>query len=248
MQEPGVGLVSMSPYADMVARNRDAVDRLYQSGLASSEGKEIFRNLREFAAKNGIEARHLHALADDVRNHELEKAQWADKGIDFSTVQSLDEGTARLGNSILEEGKSLPDVERTALEREVAALDTLFEDTDATNLLARAAEGDNNAANEFRKTASEYGIGADTIGDLIQARTSDRSANRAPAYSATAAYSTFGTMVLPSVDNGRVYQLIAGSCPATPEPVWPIANGATVSNGGCTWKVAGNAARFTALK
>lgn len=75
-----------------------------------------------------------------------------------------------------------------------------------------------------------------------------RDGYRAPMYSATTAYSTFGTLVLPSVDNGKVYQLIGGSCAATSEPAWPTANGATVSNGGCTWKVAGASAKFTTLK
>ncbi len=75
-----------------------------------------------------------------------------------------------------------------------------------------------------------------------------RDGYRAPTYSATASYSTFGTLVLPTTDTGKVYQLIAGSCTATPEPVWPTASGATVTNGGCTWKVAGVAAKFTVLK
>jgi len=75
-----------------------------------------------------------------------------------------------------------------------------------------------------------------------------REGYRAPAYSAAASYSTFGTLVLPTTDTGKVYQLIAGSCAATPEPTWPTASGATIINGGCTWKVAGVAAKFTTLK
>lgn len=68
----------------------------------------------------------------------------------------------------------------------------------------------------------------------------------APTYSATASYSTFGTFVKPTVDNGKVYQLIGGSCSATAEPVWPQSG--TVTAGGCTWKAAANAARFTGLR
>ena len=75
-----------------------------------------------------------------------------------------------------------------------------------------------------------------------------RAGYAAPTYSATASYSTFGTFAKPSVDNGKIYQLVAGTCANTPEPVWPTALNATVTAGGCTWKTAANAAKFTPLR
>ena len=67
-------------------------------------------------------------------------------------------------------------------------------------------------------------------------------------YSAAASYSQFGAFVKPTADNGKVYQLVAGTCTATPEPVWPTTLGTTITNGGCTWKTAANAVKFTALR
>lgn len=75
-----------------------------------------------------------------------------------------------------------------------------------------------------------------------------RSGYAALPYSATASYSLFGTFARPTADNGFVYQLISGSCANTPEPAWPTTLNATVTAGGCTWKAAANAARFTALR
>ena len=75
-----------------------------------------------------------------------------------------------------------------------------------------------------------------------------RSGYAALPYSATASYSLFGTFARPTTDNGLVYQLISGSCANTPEPAWPTTLNATVTAGGCTWKAAANAARFTALR
>ncbi len=68
----------------------------------------------------------------------------------------------------------------------------------------------------------------------------------APVYSSTASYSVFGTLVRPTIDNTKVYQLVGGSCGPTAEPAWPQTG--TVTNGDCTWKVAGPAAKFTPLQ
>jgi hypothetical protein len=67
-------------------------------------------------------------------------------------------------------------------------------------------------------------------------------------YSATASYSAFGTFAKPTTDNGFVYQLIAGSCSNTAEPVWPTVINQTVISNGCTWKTAAVSARFTPLR
>lgn len=100
-------------------------------------------------------------------------------------------------------------------------------------------------------TASFWQVGwyvqKKTISD-VYGWTVIRAGYAAPAYSAAASYSTFGTFVKPATDNGKIYQLIGGTCAATPEPVWPTAIGATVTNGGCTWKAAANAAKFTPLR
>lgn len=85
------------------------------------------------------------------------------------------------------------------------------------------------------------GIAADGVYGWMTIRTG----YAAPAYSATASYSTFGTLVKPTADNGKVYQLISGSCTSTTEPTWPLTG--TITNGGCTWKAAAPAAKFRSL-
>ena len=166
--------VSFSPYADMVARNSEAVDRLYEVGAASAEGRRILRDLQSFAQKNGIEARHVENLANAVKNYEMEKAFWAERGLSLDTVQQAIDGANADMGSTRKQIAALPDLQRTEAEREVAALDSLFDDPDAVNLLERAAEGDNNALDEFRRTAEQYGLGGETISGLVKVRQPDR--------------------------------------------------------------------------
>ena len=179
MPEPGRGLVSMSPYADMKARNAEAVDRLYEVGPATKEGREIINNLRKFNQQNGIESRHMGNLINDVKNFQMERARWKEQGLSLDTVQQALDSETTLKDRVREATAKLPDNRRTAIEREVAALDELYDDADAMNLLDRIVEGDNNAVNEFKQKAGEYGLEPDTIAELVGARESERTIRQA---------------------------------------------------------------------
>lgn len=179
MPEPGRGLVSMSPYADIKARNAEAVDRLYEVGPATKEGREIINNLRAFNKQNGIESRHLGNLINDVKNFQMERARWKEEGLSLDTVQQALDSETTLKDRVREATAKLPDNQRTAIEREVAALDELYDDANAMNLLDRIVEGDNNAVNEFKQKAGEYGLEPDTIAELVGARESERTVRQA---------------------------------------------------------------------
>lgn len=183
--EPGSGLVSFSQYAELEARNPEQEQALYNNEPGSETFNDAIDWITEDAAKAGIGQNHVDAMVAYALNWHGEKAFWESQGLSMDTVQQAIDSVAVKREQVLADAKRLPVLQRTEIEREVAALDLLFDDTDAVNLLVRAAQGEDNAVNEFNRVADEYGINEETAGELIRARRparrkQDSSANAAP--------------------------------------------------------------------
>lgn len=177
--EPGSGLVSFSQYAELERRNVEPEKALYNNEPTSETFKDAAEWITKDAAKAGIGKQHADAMVAYALNWHGEKAFWESQGLSMDTVQGAIESVDEKRAEVLADARRLPPLERTQIEREVAALDALFDDPDAVNLLERAAQGEDNAADEFNQVADEYGISTETAGELIRARRPVRRANPA---------------------------------------------------------------------
>jgi len=168
--EPGKGK-SLSGFNTMLSRNGEKIDRLREMNLTSPEAKQIIEEIRADNEKMAIEynRRHLTPHLDELLTM-IMSDQFA----------ALAEEDGDLREQIVEEARALPVVERTEVEREVAAVDVVFDDEDMRNLLARAVEGDDNATSDFIELATDYyGLNEETTTDLIRNRRADRARQQA---------------------------------------------------------------------
>lgn len=168
--EPGSGLVSFSQYAELEARNPEQEQVLYNNEPTSETFQDAVDWITEDAAKAGIGQNHVDAMVAYALNWHGEKAFWESQGLSIETTQQAVEDLDASIRGDLRRIAALPDIYRTAVESEIAALDSLFDDADAVNLLERAARGEDNAVNEFTEYAQQYALSSDTISGLVEAR------------------------------------------------------------------------------
>jgi len=199
--EPGVGLVSFSPYDELERRNVEPERALYDNEPTSEAFNDAIDWITEDAAKAGIEQRHVDAMVAYALNWHGEKAFWEGQGLSMDTVQQAIKSVDDKRAEVLADAERLPKPQRDEVVREVTALDTFFDDLETerevyaierifsdaeiVNLLEQAAQGDNNAFNEFNRIADEYGISAETVGEIVRARRPVRSTKTSPANAAT---------------------------------------------------------------
>ncbi len=170
--EPGSGGISFSDYAYLESRNVEPERALYENEPTSETFKDAVEWITEDAAKTGIGQRHVDAMIAYALNWHGEKAFWESQGLSMDTVQQSSDSLDVEMDSIRQQVAELPRSNyRTEAEREIAALDTLFDDPDAVNLLERIIRGEDNAADEFKDyAATEHGLSGETISDLIVVR------------------------------------------------------------------------------
>jgi hypothetical protein len=199
--EPGSSGVSFSPYTDMVANNKEKVDRLYQMNLTTPRAQAVINELRAYSVKNGIEIRHLHALLDDVANTQIRDAGWRDRGVSpeafalaerEKTLQYLGEQQAQTDRQLKRAIANAPLDQRERLELEVAAIDELAtilrDDPDMMTLFDDAVTGVQSNVEDFVNAAGQaYGIAEDTARSLVDGQRQDyqtRQSNQRRAVSA----------------------------------------------------------------
>ena len=176
--EPGSGLVSFSEYAELERRNVEPERALYENEPTSETFKDAVEWITEDAAKAGIGKQHADAMIAYALNWHGEKAFWESRGLSMNTVQQAIDSLDAEMDSTRRRIANLPPISRTEAEREIAALDSLFDDPDAVNLLERIIRGEDNAADEFRDyAATEFGLSGETISDLVRVRRPARSAD-----------------------------------------------------------------------
>lgn len=168
--EPGSGLVSFSQYAELERRNVEQEQALYNNEPTSETFQDAVDWITEDAAKAGIGRSHVDAMVAYALNWHGEKAFWESQGLSIEATQQTVEDLDASIRGDLRRIAALPDIYRTAVESEIAALDSLFDDADAVNLLERAARGEDNAVNEFTEYAQQYALSSDTISGLVEAR------------------------------------------------------------------------------
>lgn len=159
--EPGKGK-SLSGFNTMLSRHAEKIDRLREMNLNSPEAKQIIEEIRADNEKMAIEynRRNLTPHLDELLTMIMS---------DQFTALAEEDGDLR--EQIIEEARALPEIRRTAIEREDAAIDEIFDDEDMRELLDRAVSGDENAIKDFTELGvGYYGIQQETAADLIESR------------------------------------------------------------------------------
>lgn len=91
----GRGLVSFSPFNDLVTNNKQVVDRLYGMDLTSPEAKPLLDQLDAYAQRRRMDPEHVENLKNYIRNDQLENAGLERRGVDPEQARTA-EPTANL--------------------------------------------------------------------------------------------------------------------------------------------------------
>jgi hypothetical protein len=184
--EPGSSGVSFSPYADLEGKVRGAEQQLYDSEPGSESFRQAEQEIYQAASRHGIEERHADAMIAYALNwhgqqwldREFEQTDYDDQSLHqmAGLAERVADDSAITTQRIFEIGRQRPPLERTQIEREVAAIDDLKNDVNMRILLAEAADGDENARQQFfTQGDEEYGVPRQTLEELIRSRQQARS-------------------------------------------------------------------------
>jgi len=168
--EPGSSGLSFSGFNIMLRRNGEKIERLRTMDLNSPKAQQIISEIEADNARMGLE---------DNRSHLTPHLEELITMIMSDQFEALAEEEETLLDQIGDEAELHPEEDRPAIDREIAALDLVFEDKDLLELLEVASRGDDNAASQFIDYGTQfYGITEQTAQDLIETRRAARAARR----------------------------------------------------------------------
>ncbi len=183
----GSGL-SYSPYAVIVANNKEQVKALYDTPLNTEEGQGLVDTIREYAVRNDIPLRHVHNMLNYIRGWQMQRARLEDQGIDPDEFWALqwDELQGSIDYLEQEEAKAsakLPEIARRQLgtaelgrlhqagQELDSLLYALHDDSDLMESYEQAVAGDDDAYALFEEGAvNEYAIPIETVRYLVESR------------------------------------------------------------------------------